>query len=358
MNYRQAVLLDTTNFSASGTKKVGLDVSDPISRLVIVAEVTNSDYTPTDHPVAVISKVEIVDGSEVIASLSGFSAQAMDFYDNGVMSHNELNYENVAVCRATVAINFGRWLYDEMFALDPKKYRNPQLKISHDYSLGGCSPSSVNIRVIADMFDEKHISPEGFLRSQEIFSYAPVAGAKEYIDIPTDHPLRKLVIMNTNDNEEPDVEFETIKLVEDEGKRILIDCTCMDLIRTMECRYPRIEEYLSGRVGTAGEEFYVTACKDIMLGVIGASGTQAYFHGAWSGGRLRSIKGSATIEFGGQCSGRCPHGAVPILFGKQDDPMDWFDVSRIGKVQLQLTPRATTDTNKNNVIIGQFKQRY
>ena len=166
------------------------------------------------------------------------------------------------------------------------------------------------------------------------------------------------VIVNTNDNEEPDVEFETIKLVEDEGKRVLIECTCMDLIRTMECRYPRIQEYLSGRVGTAGEEFYLTACKDIMLGLNGASGTQAYYHGAWSGGRVRSIKGSATIEFGGQTSGRCPHGAVPILFGKQDDPTDWWDVSRIGKAQIQLTPRATTDTNKNNVVVGQFKQRY
>lgn len=358
MNYRQPVLLDTTNFTASGTKKIDLDLLDPITRLTIIMWVTNTTYVPTGHPMDCLTSLEIVDGSEVICSLSGVAAQAMSYYDDGTMDGNELNYESGAKCKASVTLNFGRWLYDEMFALDPKKYNNLQLKITHNYALGGCSPASINIRVIADMFDEKMISPEGFLRSQEIFSYAPVASAKEYVDLPTEVPLRKLLIMNTNDNEEVHLEFEKVKIVEDEGKRVVFDCDTIDLLRTMEARYNRFGEYVSGRVGTAGEEFYLTQCKDIMFGIIGGSTTAAYYHGAWSGGRLRSLKGSATQVFGGHVTGRCPHGAVPIFFGKQDDPNDWWDLSRVGKAQAQITASSGPDTNKNNVVVGQFKQRY
>lgn len=362
MNYRNTVLLDTTSIATAGTKTIDLDLKAIITRLMVVIEVVNTSYIPANHPLAVLKKVEILDGSEVLFSLDGYQAQALSYYQTGVMDHNELNYENVGVCRTSVTLNFGRWLYDEMFALDPNKYRNLQLRIEHDKALGGCTPTAGNIRVLADLFDERVVTPVGFLGAKEIFSYVPVQAATEYISLPVQDPIRMLMAINTNDNEEPDIQFERVKIDEDDGKHVIFDGLCMDLIRMEANRQDRFTEYLSGRVGTAGEEFYLSACKDIQLGVIGSSGTQAYFHGAWSGGRLRSIKGSATIEFGGNCSGRCPHGAVPIFFGRSDDPDDWWDVGRVGKARVQLTPRATAgggcDGNKTNDLIGQFAYRY
>lgn len=359
MNYRNTVLAATTSIATAATKVIDLDLKDVISRITVVVEVVNTSYAPTDHPLAVIKKIEIVDGSEVIFSLNGYQAQALSYYNNGKMDHNELNYENVATCRTSVTLNFGRWLYDELFALDPNKYRNLQLRIEHDKSLGGCAPAAGNLRVFADLFDEKAVSPTGFLGAKEIFAYTPTAGAVEYIILPTDNTIRMLLVINTNDNEEPDIQFETIKIDEDDGKRIIYDGLTMDLLRLESNRFGRFTEYLSGRTGTAAESFYLSACKDIQLGVIGSSDTQAYFHGAWSGGRKRSIKGSATIEFGGNCSGRCPHGAMPILFGKPEDPDDWWNVRNIGKARIQLTPRSTTcDTNKTNEVVGQFAVHY
>lgn len=360
MKYRQATLLATESIATAGTKVVDINVKDCISRLMIILELTNVGYTPTNHPLAALKTIEVIDGSEVVASLTGYAAQAMAYYDDGVMPHNELNYENTAVIRAVAILNFGRRLYDPDLALDPMRFRNLQLSIAHDKALGGCIPVAGNIRVIADMFDEKSVTPTGFLLNKEVVSFTPEAGVGKYIELPLDNTIRKLLIMNTNDAEEPDVEFETIKIDEEDGKRVIIDCKTMDLIRSMDSRYPRFSEYFSGRVGTAGADFYLSACKDIMFGVIGSSGTAAYYHGAWSGGRKRNLKGSATQEFGGSVSGRCPHGAVPIFFGDQQDVEDWWDVSALGKARVIATPRSSPaiDTAKTTDVIVQSLQRY
>jgi len=111
-----------------------MNVRDPISRLSVVVELTNNGWDPTDHPAKVLKGIELVDGSNVIASLDGGQAIAVDHYDNGLAPHIELNYEDNAVIRVCANINFGRFLYDEELALDPTKFTNLQLKVEHDYS--------------------------------------------------------------------------------------------------------------------------------------------------------------------------------------------------------------------------------
>lgn len=362
MNYRQATLLATTSILTAGTKLIDINVSDLISRIMIICELTNSDYDPLGHPVDAIKTIEVIDGSEVILSMSGHAAQAMHYYNNGKIDHNELNYENNAICRAAVSLDFGRYLYDELFALDPTRFKNLQLRIEHNYVLGGCTPDVANIRVMADMFDEKSVSPNGFMLNKEIFGFAPADGAVEYIELPVDELLRKLLIINTSDSEEPDIQFESIKIDEEDGKRVIIDALCMDIIRMYECMYPRFTEYFSGKAPTSANDFYVTQVKDLQLMLCQAQATDTAIYRAWSGGRVQAILSSTESEFHGHATGRCPHGAVPILFGKQDSPDDWWDLSRVSKARLQLTPRAATpggcDTTENTYVIVQQAKRY
>ncbi|GAI94763.1 unnamed protein product, partial [marine sediment metagenome] len=264
----------------------------------------------------------------------------------------------------SVSLNFGRWLYDEVFALDPTKYRNLQLKVEHDKALGGCLPTAGNLRVFADLFDEKVVTPSGFLGAKEIFAFTPTQGATEYITLPTDDIIRMLMPINTNDAEEPDIQFETVKIDEDDGKRIIYDGYTMDLIRLAVNRQDRIQEYISGKITSGTLTLYLTACKDIQNVLIEQSHTDTYFSEAWSGGRVRVFTSGADVDFGGIHSGRCPHGSVPIYFGKQNDPDDWWNVARIGKARVQLTPRATADTvpgcdtAKTTELVGQFAIKY
>ena len=360
MKYRQAELLATKQIMTAGTEPVSLAGVDAISRLMVVLELINNGNTPTNHPLAALPTIEVLDGSEVIASMSGYGAQAVAYYDTGRMPHNELNYEDNGYCRAFVPINFGRRLYDPELCLDPSKFKNLQLRIAHDYSLGGCTPDNAYLRVLADCFDEKSVSPSGYLQSKEIFSFAPATGAKEYVDLPVDNNIRKIIVMNTNDAEEPDIEFELVKIDENKGKHILVDCMTMDLIRMASTTYGQFQEYLSGHLATTTDAtYYLSACKDINIGAI-ADVASVILNYTWSGGRARILQASAAAYFGGIVSGRCPHGSVPILFGNQQDPGDWWDLSNVGDARLKLTPRAdpAIDTAKTTDIIVQSLQAY
>ncbi|GAI51931.1 unnamed protein product, partial [marine sediment metagenome] len=73
--------------------------------------------------------------------MSGYEAQAMSYYNTGRMPHNELNYEDKSYARCFVPLEFGRFLYDPDLALDPAHFRNLQLRIDHNYALGGSSPN-------------------------------------------------------------------------------------------------------------------------------------------------------------------------------------------------------------------------
>jgi len=222
------------------------------------------------------------------------------------------------------------------------------------------------------MFDQKSAAPGGYLQNKEIFSFTPATGATEYIELPLDNYIRKIIVMNTNDNEEPDVQFEKVKIDEDDGKRVIFDCKTMDLIRAASQIYGRFGEYFSGHLAaTTDDEFWVSACKDIMItgftdtaGAIMITGftdtAGAVLNYTWSGGRARVLQASAASIFNCQVTGRCPHGAVPILFGNQDDPADWWNMSGIGKARIILTARPTVaiDTEKTTDVIVQSLQRY
>jgi len=210
------------------------------------------------------------------------------------------------------------------------------------------------------MFDQKMVTPMGYLQSKEIYSFTPATGTAEYINLPLDNNIRMIMVMNVNDNEEPDVQFEDVKIDEEDGKRVVIDCKTMDLIRAVSTRFGHFQEYFSGHLAaTTDDEFWLSACKDIQIA--GFTDTASVIlNYTWSGGRARVLQASAAALFGCIASGRCPHGAVPIFMGDQQNIGDWWNVSGVGKARIILTARPTVaiDTEKTTDVIVQSLQRY
>ena len=83
MNYRDAVLLDGYSTGDADTTQI-LDLKGltPISELVVEYKGTNSTSTPTEHPAKLISQVQVIDGSRVIADLNGKQLQALGYQGN------------------------------------------------------------------------------------------------------------------------------------------------------------------------------------------------------------------------------------------------------------------------------------
>lgn len=354
MNYRNAVLLPATTGFTTGTEPINIDVADPISRIQILVYATNVDSAPDGHPAALVVKAEIVDGSELLFSLEGRQAQAMSYFDTGKLDQNGLIYQATRTGWATLSLNFGRWLYDPELAFDPKQFKNPQLKIQYAIANGLSSITSLGLKVMADMFDEKVVTPVGYLLSKEAYSFTPADGGLKYIDLPGDMPIRKLVVISPSDDTDISDQAGTPLIDEENGKRVLFDLGAADMKRWHLPMYGDITEHVLGVATSSGVGHYVTVGSVQGLSAMMASAVdEPPYHSPAAGLKKTIYTTSDDSGFYAMITGQCPHGSYPILFGKQDDIDDWWDVTKVGKPRLQLKPTSSVDTGTDVSVLTQ-----
>ena len=227
MKYRLTSIQDTLTLTDNQTDTYDINIKDPISRITLQLRGTNADSVPDGHPAKAISKLELVDGSDVLYSMSGEQAQATDFYDTGKVPLNVVSFVNANIWTCLINMNFGRFLWDTMLALDPKKFKNLQLKVTHkvaDTAGSSSSSSTSTLAIYAHVFDEKAISPSGFLMNKEVKAYViGSSGSFEYTDMPTDFPYRRLMLQGLYIGQDLSTVINAFRLSEDNDKRIPYD---------------------------------------------------------------------------------------------------------------------------------------
>lgn len=336
MNYRLATLLAHESIATAGTKTLDLTLKDPVSRINIQIKATNNGSTPTAHPAAIISKVEVVDGSDVLFGLSGKELLALQFYCQERTPFVVNNYLDNTMNIVNYEINFGRFLYDPLLALDPTKFSNPQLKVTHNLVSGGAAPDAATMAITADIFDGKGASPVGFLMSKENVSYTLVAGGNEYIDLPTDYDLRKLIIMSHAADKQPWEQYNEIKLSEDNDKKIPFDDKTSDLLKYVCALYPPLNEYIEGVALTTTLDFFVMSTYEMEYTAMAMGFAAAYLKSDYAYGGNIDIRGSASCNFKALIRGYAPFGALALPFGDQQNIEDWYKLAEIGNLRLTL----------------------
>lgn len=358
MNYRLSEILADESIATAATKVIDINLADVISRISIEIKSTNVDNTPVGHVAKMLKRVEIVDGSNVIFSLKGPALQGMSFYDTGLVPCNFLNYVAPAQIIGVFHINFGRKLYDPLLALDPKKFSNLQLKIEHDESLGGCSPTASTMRAFADCFDQKAISPRGYLCSKEHFSVADSSSSVDYVDLPTDYLMRKMIIQGLADDKYPYQQCNAVKLSEEHDKRVILEGSCSDMIKLFDYQWPMYEELLVCYAATAEVRPWITPTYvPHFVGIPDDSGAAALCCDH-TGGAKQSLTSDGNSIIRALVQGRCPHGCMVYPFGDQDDPEDWYDVSRLGSLRLKMTQGSSVDGSETIYVLTQQLRTY
>lgn len=338
MNYRLSTLFARKSYSSDATEVIDINVSDPISQLIIELSTLNVGDVATAHAIACLKKVELVDGSDVLFSLSGYEAEAVDIYHNKVIRSNWNAYLTTLGVQRFLGINFGRKLWDPLLAFDPKKFTNPQLKITLDIDAGGNAPSANYLQVWAALFDEKVISPMGFLMHKEVKDYPMGVSTHEYTDLPVDYPYRKLFIRQMTPGTEPCQHIDNIKLSEDQDKRIIFDHGPADLFRTIAAMNPQLVEQIMFAGTAAGVNVFTTVSERATATFAkwaAAVGTLPYASYGSAGGRMVVYSGSSENSVA-IVAGWIPHGVYEIPFGDQDDPEDWFDASALRALKLDI----------------------
>lgn len=357
MNYRHAVLLGESDLGPSGTKIIDNFGSDPISRISIVFRPVGGSNAPVAHPAASVSKIELIDGSDVLFSLTGYQTQGINILRAEKPNPQIVHFFTGGTPQTPFNLDFGRYLWDPELAFDAKKFVNPQLKFTWNEVNWDASCSSHGFSVHAHVFDEKAVSPMGFLMKKELKAYTPVSGANEYTDLPTDYPHRALFVQGFCAGGGLRAIVREVKLDEDNDKRIIIDGD-VDLLRNyLDPLWGDAVDVVVGTVAAGSVTFFCTGHNHCSVAGITDADAKTIAGKDLSGGQFW-----ATAEAAGLANftvrGKNPHGVMGIPFGNQRDIEDWYNVTNVEKLRLRIVGGPNSSASYTNRIVCEQLRTY
>lgn len=337
MNTRRAILLPAKAYTSDLVETLDIVGDDPISRMTIVVRGTNNGAAPTAHPAKQLSKIELLDGSEVLCSLSGIQLAAMDFFTRWKPPVNVLDYRNDVQNHAVFHLNFGRKLFDPELAFVPSRYKNPQLRLTLDLDGGGSSPDAASVKVSADLFDERKVNPLGMFIYKQHYVYTLVASAYETLKLPVDMILRQIVVQSLTADLQPWQQYNELRLSQDNQKRIVFDDLTSNLLKDLIANWPQYIESVVGASSTTEDDFYITPTYDVNAVISGITDTlEEFATNAEYGGVIGVDGDTGGGYFQALVRGHCPHGATVLELGDRDDINDWFNPQNRGDVELRI----------------------
>jgi hypothetical protein len=358
MGHRIAELLSAESIATAGTKTIDINIGEPISRITVQVRLTNATSTPVGAISAAITKIEVTDGSDILFSLSGSKARALNFYDTGALPFSLSAFEAATIATAEMNIDFGRYLWDKLLALDPKKFDNLQIKITHNKALGASTPTAGTLAVIAHVFDDEQISPVGFLMAKEVYSYALAASGQESIHLPTDYDYRKILFGSLSAGNSPTSQLANVKLSVDNDKRVIINnMACSDIVKMLAG--PLAVERLIGLGSGSAVTFYIAPTYETYISFASmGSALAASTNITQSNGGTVAILSDASEAFQALVYGHAPHGMIALPQGDQNDLDGWLNVSKAGSILLALTAGSSVGSASTAEVVLQQKRIY
>lgn len=338
MKYRNVVLQDNIDISTASTKVIGININDPISRLSFKFNIQNDATTPViiAHPARAVSKIEVIDGGHIIASLSAEELLAQNYYDHKRMPCSYLNGVTNTQSYFMADLDFGRWLWDNDLALDPKKYSNPQIRIVYNKALYESSSDAMYMTILADVFDEKSPAPRGYIKRHEIATWTPSSSTTDYITLPTDFPIRALFAAGYSTTTHVRAQIASMKITEDNGKKVPYELSTRHYVSTLMTDYPAIVEPVIFIGSTSTEVLYTMASYEGQF-VGTPTAAEDVFLTSYTADTLTVDCASGSNRIEGIARGFVPFHTIPVYFGNREDIDDWYDLKNVGDLEFQST---------------------
>jgi len=362
MDRRFATIQADKTYTQDATEPIDLTLKNVISQLVIRFQPKcGAEANSTGHFMKCLKKVEVVDGSDVLWSLSGQEGHALDWYSHYLVRPNIVWYLVNTTQDIALHVSFGRKLWDPFLALDPTKFKNPQLKITLDIDGGGMNNSQIIMSVHAHIFDGKEVAPTGFLMAKEIKDYTLGAGTHEYVDLPTDYPIRKILAKIQKYATGLEYCFDDIKLSEDIDKKVSVNHDIHEILHAITGQTKPYREWVIVAGGTTEKQFHITPAYWPGLQVSHWEGSAISQHATiWEGdgGRARLFTSGVGGNYMVMVMGWCPHGTVELPQGDQDNPDEWLSVADLESLKLDILSGSTMSSSESCQVFLQQLRTY
>lgn len=333
-----------------GTKIIDLHPAAPLSAIRLSFYGTNgTSYCKDNRLNDVITKIELVDGSDQLLSLSLKEAQALQFRRTGKMPYMRPGESNSGGQNESVLLMFGREMWDPELYLDLTKFKNPQIKITTNIAAIAAASATAflsgSLKVTMDLYliEEGAQPAAGFMMAKNIYSFTSAASGDEHIDLPTDYPYVNLMVRAYAAGKDVDENISQLKINCDSGKFTPIDKRIKELFQIEEedLGAAEIRYYLFRKNGETitydiNHDPIITLLPSVAGYMVGAAWS-------WSGRSLIYLYDNTGAAVSAEeliqmiVKGSCPHATTNIRFGKRGDPATYFDPAQYGDIDLVLT---------------------
>lgn len=366
MKTRDAVLkYQETQTSDASTDDLKLDIVDPVSALCFEFQAQNGTTNNRNNPLSrCITKLEVVNGSDVLASMSFEQAQALQWYKTGkqpmLREDEDASSYDVIGCM----IMFGRHLWDREYAMDFTRFKNPKLKITWDLAAiravaadTAWATGTFKISVAAKVM-EGLASPGKYLMAKQVDSWTGGSSGDKRVDLPLDYIYRMLMLRTYYSGNDIDENITNVKLTCDTDKYIPLDRHTKPLDAELAQLFGSCKLWKRASFKHS-DTVWVPVNKEPQVKFnVPATDRIASYAWCWSGnfyGYLTDLSASTVgtaqrVDL--MIEGHALHNTLPLPMGVMDDPSTWFDPTEYKKLELVLTEAAGA---ANSVVAEQVR---
>ena len=249
MKTRDYLLVNAETLTDSKTFTKALDHNLKIQEIRCRYQATNGGTSNTLGKLnGMITKLEVVDGSDVLHSLSGQECQANNFFRHGRLPFQQLNSKAAGVVIEEFIISFGRFRGDREFYLDTSRFSNPKLSLTSALTISataGFATGTGVLTVILKLIEDGASACRGFIQSQEVDAWTTLASGHHKTDLPLDLPYHSIMVKDLETLIEPDVDISNIKLNINSGRYIPYDLSTAIILADNMVRFGSARQQLN-----------------------------------------------------------------------------------------------------------------
>lgn len=316
-----------------------------------------------------LDKIEILlNGATICKSFSGTEAQFLAFCDQRVTAPTKWLEYSGPTQREYILINFGRRFGDPELALHLDNFNSVELHITNS-ATSTYWQDDLKWTILAHWLREPPAAPKGYMRSEEWRSWTTTANETKYLDLPTEHTLRRIVLQAIPPTDSDYIEKTSIfNLMDDIELSLQTGILRVWKGGLDDLLYQNIFDL--GIQPLTGGWVYHTADKgfNVGLGYVDAVATAAGSKDGAVAAAPPTIEGDrmsftqkaenyeADTLFGFLAKGIAYHNCGIFRFDYSDDPANWLNPDRRKTVQLNIHTKDSSSAagGTNAVILDRF----